>query len=55
MQSDGLQTHWRLDRYPGLTARDPAVIAGTLYRDYSRGRDDVTVLAVREADGNGKR
>ncbi|HJR17915.1 MAG TPA: SpoIIE family protein phosphatase [Gemmatimonadales bacterium] len=53
MQSDGLQTHWRLDRYPGLTARDPAVIAATLYRDYSRGRDDVTVLAVREATHNG--
>jgi anti-sigma regulatory factor (Ser/Thr protein kinase) len=49
MQSDGLQTHWRLDRYPGLTARDPAVIAGVLYRDFSRGRDDVTVLALREA------
>ena len=48
MQSDGLQTHWRLDRYPGLTSRDPAVIAGLLYRDFSRRRDDVTVVAVRE-------
>jgi anti-sigma regulatory factor (Ser/Thr protein kinase) len=48
MQSDGLQTHWKLDRYPGVTARDPAVIAGLLYRDFSRRRDDVTVLAVRE-------
>jgi hypothetical protein len=50
MQSDGLQTHWRLDRYPGLVARDPALIAGVLYRDFTRGRDDVTVLAVRQAD-----
>ncbi len=48
MQSDGLQTHWRLDRYPGLVARDPALIAGVLYRDFTRGRDDVTVLAVRQ-------
>lgn len=47
MQSDGLQTHWKLDRYPGLMGRDPAVIAGLLYRDFSRRRDDVTVLAVR--------
>jgi anti-sigma regulatory factor (Ser/Thr protein kinase) len=53
MQSDGLQTHWRLDRYPGLAARDPALIAGVLYRDFTRGRDDVTVLAVRQANQDG--
>ncbi len=52
MHSDGLATHWDLDRYPGLLARDPAVVAAALYRDFSRGRDDVTVLvaARREAD-----
>ena len=54
MHSDGLQTQWRLDRYPGLATRAPAVIAGLLYRDFSRGRDDVTVTAVREASPNGK-
>lgn len=56
MQSDGLQTHWKLDRYPGLTGRDPALVAGLLYRDFSRRRDDVTVLAVRAspADGSGR-
>jgi hypothetical protein len=53
MHSDGLQTQWRLDRYPGLSTRAPSVIAGLLYRDFSRGRDDVTVAAVREADSNG--
>jgi anti-sigma regulatory factor (Ser/Thr protein kinase) len=53
MQSDGLQTHWRLDRYPGLVARDPALIAGVLYRDFTRGRDDVTVVAVRQANQDG--
>jgi anti-sigma regulatory factor (Ser/Thr protein kinase) len=53
MQSDGLQTHWRLDRYPGLLARDPALIAGVLYRDFTRGRDDVTVLAVRQVNQDG--
>jgi len=53
MQSDGLQTHWRLDRYPGLAARDPALIAGILYRDFTRGRDDVTVLAVRQVNQDG--
>jgi anti-sigma regulatory factor (Ser/Thr protein kinase) len=49
MHSDGLISHWSLDRYPGLRMRHPAVIAGVLYRDYNRGRDDVTVLVGREA------
>lgn len=49
MHSDGLATSWRLDRYPGLTSRDPALAAGVIYRDFVRGRDDVTVLVAREA------
>jgi hypothetical protein len=48
MNSDGLASHWQLGRYPGLTARDPSLMAGVLYRDSARGRDDVTVLVVRE-------
>ena len=47
MHSDGLQSHWRLDRYPGLAARHAAVIAGLLYRDFSRGRDDLTAVVAR--------
>ena len=46
MHSDGLGTHWDLDRYPGLPLRHPSLIASVLYRDHKRGRDDVTVLAV---------
>ena len=49
MHSDGLGSHWDLERYPGLPARDPSLIAGVLYRDFCRGRDDVTVLVAREA------
>ena len=37
MHSDGLATHWQLDRYPGLAARHPALIAGVLYRDFTPG------------------
>jgi Stage II sporulation protein E (SpoIIE) len=48
LHSDGLATSWRLDKYPGLAARDPSLVAGVLYRDFKRGRDDVTVMAVRE-------
>lgn len=49
MHTDGLSTHWSLDAYPGLTTRHPAVIAATLYRDFSRQRDDVTVVVVVES------
>jgi hypothetical protein len=42
--TDGLGTSWSLDRYPGLASRHPALIAAVLYRDFNRGRDDVTVL-----------
>ncbi|MCU0515610.1 MAG: serine/threonine-protein phosphatase [Oscillatoria sp. Prado101] len=48
MHSDGLATDWRLDRYAGLAAKHPCLIAGVLYRDFKRGRDDVTVLIARE-------
>jgi hypothetical protein len=47
MHSDGLATHWDLAAYPGIEARHPALIAAALYRDHSRGRDDLTVLALR--------
>jgi anti-sigma regulatory factor (Ser/Thr protein kinase) len=46
MYSDGLQSRWNLQAYPGLVYRHPAVIAAVLHRDFCRGRDDVTVLVV---------
>ena len=53
MHSDGLATQWQLDRYPGLAARHPSVIAGVLYRDFRRERDDVTVLVATERGRGG--
>jgi anti-sigma regulatory factor (Ser/Thr protein kinase) len=47
MNSDGIQTQWSLERYPGILRHHPSIVAGSLYRDYSRGRDDVTVLVFR--------
>jgi anti-sigma regulatory factor (Ser/Thr protein kinase) len=49
MHSDGLSGRWDLTRYPGLATRDPSVVAGVLYRDYSRGRDDSLVVVIRAA------
>jgi anti-sigma regulatory factor (Ser/Thr protein kinase) len=48
MHSDGLATHWNLDQYPGLASRRPSLIAGVLYRDFTRGRDDVTVIVAKK-------
>jgi anti-sigma regulatory factor (Ser/Thr protein kinase) len=47
MHSDGLTNKWRVDRYPGLFRRDPALLAGVLYRDFTRGRDDASVIIFR--------
>lgn len=50
LHSDGLAT-WNLDRYPGVLHKHPSIMAGLLYRDFRRTRDDVTVLVVCEAQG----
>lgn len=47
MHTDGLQTRWSLEGYPGWISYHPATMAGMLYRDHTRGRDDVTVAVVR--------
>lgn len=44
MHSDGLSARWSLSTYPGLHLRHSAVIAGVLYRDFGRPRDDITVV-----------
>lgn len=44
MYSDGLTSKCSLTGYPGLQNRHPQLIAGLLYRDFSRRRDDATVL-----------
>lgn len=47
MHSDGLQARWDPAVYPGAVARHPAILAALLYRDFERGRDDTTVVAVQ--------
>lgn len=47
LASDGLATSWDLAAYPRLAAHHPSLIAGVLWRDFNRGRDDVTVLVSR--------
>jgi anti-sigma regulatory factor (Ser/Thr protein kinase) len=52
LHSDGLATHWSLEKYPGIYDRHPGVIAALLFRDFQRGRDDATVVVVRQAAVN---
>ena len=47
MHSDGLLTRWHLKDVGGLLQCDPAVIAGWLIREFTRGHDDVTVVVLR--------
>lgn len=50
MHSDGLKSKSVdfVSKYPGLIFKHPALIAGVLYRDFRRDKDDVTVLVARE-------
>lgn len=47
LHSDGLTSRWDLAAYPGLIAQHPSLIAGVLLRDFRRGRDDASVVAMR--------
>lgn len=49
MHTDGITSHWDLGDYPGLAQRHPALVAGILYRDFARPRDDATVVVVRRS------
>lgn len=50
MCSDGLSSKCSVYGYPGLLSRHPQLIAGVLYRDFSRHRDDATVLLASLGD-----
>ena len=47
MHSDGLGTQWNPQTYTGVWGRDPALAAGALYRDFTRGRDDATIVVAQ--------
>jgi len=47
MHSDGLSSRWDLAHYPGLAASHPSLVAGVLYRDHRRGRDDASIVVMR--------
>ncbi|WP_321817148.1 MULTISPECIES: ATP-binding SpoIIE family protein phosphatase [unclassified Paraburkholderia] len=51
LHSDGVGTRWDLDAWSGLAHQPAVVIAAVLYRDFSRRRDDATVVVVKAQPG----
>lgn len=47
LHSDGLSARWDLDAHPGLAAEPASLIAGVLFRDHRRQRDDATIVVLR--------
>jgi anti-sigma regulatory factor (Ser/Thr protein kinase) len=47
LHSDGLSAKWNLADYPGLATSHPSLIAGILFRDYRRDRDDASIVVLR--------
>ena len=48
LHSDGIRCQWDLSAYPGLLSRDSSLIAGVLFRDFTRERDDATIVVVKD-------
>jgi anti-sigma regulatory factor (Ser/Thr protein kinase) len=46
--SDGMTTSWNTSVYRGIHARHPALLAGLIARDHTRGRDDATVVVLHD-------
>jgi anti-sigma regulatory factor (Ser/Thr protein kinase) len=49
LHSDGVSGSWQLDRYPGLLQHSAPLVAGVLYRDFNRARDDALVVVIKRA------
>lgn len=47
MHSDGIGGGWTPQSYPGFVSLHPMLLAGLLYRDFARRRDDATVVVAR--------
>lgn len=44
MCSDGLKTHWDLQKYPSILKYDATIAAAALYKDFARRTDDASIL-----------
>jgi anti-sigma regulatory factor (Ser/Thr protein kinase) len=49
LHSDGLSAKWDFSTYPGLATSHPSLIAGILFRDHRRAKDDACVVVMAGA------
>jgi anti-sigma regulatory factor (Ser/Thr protein kinase) len=49
LHSDGLSAKWDFRTYPGLATSHPSLIAGILFRDHRRAKDDACVVVMAGA------
>jgi anti-sigma regulatory factor (Ser/Thr protein kinase) len=47
LHSDGISSRWQIGDYAGLEQQHASIIAGVVYRDFRRGRDDAAVAVAR--------
>lgn len=47
MISDGIRSRYELTRYPSILKYDGMILAGAIYKDYSRRTDDASVVIAR--------
>ena len=47
MCTDGIQTRWDLNKYPAILKYDNIILAAAIYKDYSRGNDDASVVIAK--------
>lgn len=47
LHSDGVSSRWQIGDYAGLEQQHASIIAGVIYRDFKRGRDDAAVAVAR--------
>ena len=45
--SDGIRSRWDIARFPMLMQHDGMIIATALYKEFSRGTDDTSVLVCK--------
>jgi anti-sigma regulatory factor (Ser/Thr protein kinase) len=47
MTSDGITTRWDLSRYPSVFKYDQLVVSAAMFKDFSRGNDDASILIAK--------
>ena len=48
LHSDGISSRWQANQLPPVWLRHPGLVAGMIYRDFSRGNDDVVTVVARQ-------